>query len=118
MLRAREIVIAYLKRGEPNSTKTLNNPDGSVKQERVYGPDGRALKDTDYNHGGVGHTFPYEHDWDWSNSVQPRGDAHTPTNTSKIKNSTAVRVSIGIIIYWIVSEVSRLFLPRNFIPIP
>lgn len=56
--------------GEPNSSVDKLNPDGSVKQRRYYGPDGRAKEDIDYNHGdGDGsHTFPHRHTWDWSQS--------------------------------------------------
>ena len=50
--------------GAPNSVGKLYNPDGSLKQEREYGPDGQPLRDTDYNHGGQGHTFPHTHDWE------------------------------------------------------
>lgn len=52
----------------PNSSADKLNPDGSVKQRRYYGPDGRALEDIDYNHsnGDGTHTFPHRHSWDWS----------------------------------------------------
>jgi len=53
--------------GEPNSSVDLLNPDGTVKQRRYYGPDGRAVEDIDYNHSDDGtHTFPHRHTWDWS----------------------------------------------------
>ena len=48
--------------GEPNSTQTLNNPDGTPKQKRWYGPDGRAEWDRDYNHPGD-MPFPHDHEW-------------------------------------------------------
>lgn len=51
--------------GKPNSEQTIRNPDGTIKQRRFYGPDGKALKDIDYNHGGVGHRFPHQHKWSW-----------------------------------------------------
>jgi len=54
------------KTGEPGSTGYEYNKDGSVKKKREYGPDGRALRDTDYNHPGDKHKFPHVHDWDWS----------------------------------------------------
>ena len=38
------------KEGKPNSEQVLKNPDGSIKQRRFYGPDGKATKDIDYNH--------------------------------------------------------------------
>jgi len=49
-------------KGKPNSKGTLYNPDGSVKQERWYGPDGFPVLDRDYNHGG-NHKFPHDHEW-------------------------------------------------------
>ena len=54
-------------RGEPNSSADLLNPDGTIKQRRYYGPDGKAQQDIDYNHTDDGtHEFPHNHDWDWS----------------------------------------------------
>ena len=58
--------------GEPNSSADLLNPDGSVKQRRYYGPDGKALEDVDFNHSDDGtHEFPHRHKWDW-NKRPPR----------------------------------------------
>lgn len=59
--------------GKPNSTATKPNGDG-----RVYGPDGKALKDIDYSHPQNHPELenPHEHDWDWSNTKKPRGDAY------------------------------------------
>ncbi|SBO17938.1 T7SS effector LXG polymorphic toxin [Carnobacterium divergens] len=58
--------------GEPNSSSDLLNEDGSVKQRRWYGKDGKALEDIDYNHTDDGtHTFPHRHKWDWS-KIPPR----------------------------------------------
>ncbi|MFS7207486.1 T7SS effector LXG polymorphic toxin [Carnobacterium divergens] len=54
--------------GEPNSSKDLLNPDGSIKQRRYYGEDGKVIEDIDYNHSDDGsHTFPHRHKWDWTN---------------------------------------------------
>lgn len=52
--------------GEPNSDQTIENEDGSPKQTRHYGPDGKAEYDIDYNHPGKNHEFPHKHTWDWS----------------------------------------------------
>ena len=59
--------------GEPDSVGQLYNPNGDLKQERYYGPDGRAGYDVDYDHAGENHDFPHGHDWDWSkkNPRQP-----------------------------------------------
>ena len=56
--------------GLPNSVGYEYGAEGQVTKERRYGPDGRAVQDTDYEHGGPHHKFPHDHDWDWS-----RGDA-------------------------------------------
>ncbi len=59
-------------KGEPNSSADLLNPDGSVKQRRYYGPDGKPLEDIDFNHSDDGtHEFPHRHKWDW-NKRPPR----------------------------------------------
>lgn len=39
---------------------------GKVKQRRYYGSSGKAYKDIDYFHGGVGHVFPHAHYWNWN----------------------------------------------------
>jgi hypothetical protein len=107
-------------KGEPNSTGRLYNPDGSLKQEREYGPDGRAQKDTDYNHPGDNHEFPHEHDWDWTKSP-PRLPGKSPGPTSIQENNigkATAWATAGVVIYWIVSEGSRIVFPvRNLIPI-
>ena len=51
--------------GEPNSVGRQYDNDGNLCRERLYGPNGKAVKDKDYKHGGK-HEFPHEHDWDWS----------------------------------------------------
>lgn len=50
----------------PNTYQDLYGPDGQLKQRRYYGPDGKVQKDTDFSHPGDGHTFPHDHNWDWS----------------------------------------------------
>ena len=60
--------------GTPNSSTDLVDSDGEVKQRRYYGPDGKAEKDIDYKHPDNGtHSFPHEHNWDWSSGGNPRG---------------------------------------------
>lgn len=126
--------------GKPGSTATEKNEDGTPKQERTYGSDGRAEKDVDYNHGG-NHEFPHEHDWDWSKepprqpgkpipptpcpTPSPSQGANPPSTSSSssnsgdaIKSASAAAVA-GTILYFIISEGSRIVLPvRNLIPIP
>ena len=58
-------------RGKPNSVVQL--PNGTV---RVYGPDGRAIKDIDAGHNhGAGD--PHIHDWDWDRDP-PRQPGRLP----------------------------------------
>lgn len=45
-----------------------------MEQQRIYGPDGKAIVDIDYFHSGSNHTFPHIHIFDWS-KTPPRGDA-------------------------------------------
>ena len=60
-------------KGQPGSSQTLNNPDGSPKQKRWYGPDGLAERDRDFNHGGE---WPFPHDHEWVDGK--RGKEHLP----------------------------------------
>lgn len=54
-------------KGNPFSLKDLVREDGSVKQRRLYGADGKPLKDIDTNDHGLPKQHPYgahAHDWD------------------------------------------------------
>ena len=59
--------------GTPNSISSLYF-NGELKQQRIYGSDGRAIVDIDYFHPGPNHKFPHVHIFDWS-IEDPRGDA-------------------------------------------
>jgi RHS repeat-associated protein len=50
------------RQGEPGSTSTTTGPDGSPKQDRIYGPDGYPEQDIDYDHDH-GQGQPHIHDW-------------------------------------------------------
>ncbi len=50
-------------KGDPNSSKVLNNPDGSPKQKRWYDNQGNPIRDRDYNHSGD-MQFPHDHEWE------------------------------------------------------
>jgi RHS repeat-associated protein len=57
--------------GPPNSQQSF--PGGT---DRIYGPDGRAVKDIDHGHNhGAGD--PHVHDWDWS-KPDPRQPGRAP----------------------------------------
>lgn len=82
-----------------------------------FGPDGKAETDIDHGHDhGAGD--PHAHDWDWGKKPprQP-GRPLTPEEQKNVKRA-AGGVTAGVIIYWIISEGSRLFPPRNLIPVP
>lgn len=102
----------------PDSTVVI--PDGKGgSTTRTYGPDGKAVVDVDkgHNHNGAGD--PHAHDWDWGKKP-PRQPARplTPEEQKNVKR-VAGGVTAGVIIYWVVSEASRiLFPPRNLIPVP
>jgi RHS repeat-associated protein len=65
------------KTGDPGSSKTLPNPDGTPKQKRRYGPDGTPERDRDYNHPG---NMPFPHDHEWKDGV--RQPDHLPPDSS------------------------------------
>lgn len=61
------------KTGDPNSSQTLYNPDGTPKQKRWYDGEGNAERDRDYNHEGDAQ-FPHDHEW----KDGKRGKEHLP----------------------------------------
>lgn len=85
--------------GKPNSTDPLYNPDGTIRQERTYGPDGRAKKDTDYyGHPELGPS--HKHEWDWD-KVPPRQPAK-PSTSAILAAGAAFFCVVGII--WVVAN--------------
>ncbi|MEE1042849.1 MAG: hypothetical protein UH854_02680 [Clostridia bacterium] len=107
------------KTGIPNSKDTLYNPDGTPKQDRYYGPDGLPELDVDHNHNGNNIPFPHSHDWPNGR----RNEDHNPVPDSlpdypEFGNKVAEGITLGVILYWIISESSRLIPVRNLIPIP
>ena len=105
------------RHGELSTTQTLLNPDGTIKQERTYGPDGDAAKDVNYNHAESKHKFPHGHVWENGK----RGPGIPLSEDGNKKNTTqeiGKWLAGGSILYWVISEGSRLFPPRNLIPIP
>ncbi len=88
------------KKGEPGSSQTLPNPDGTTKQRRWYGPDGNPERDRDYNHQG---NMPFPHDHSWKDGE--RGKEHLPPDPSYKMNwepvigtGLAVICTVGIIV--------------------
>ena len=87
-------------RGEPNSTAW--SPNGTTKRE--YGPDGRAVKDTDYtNHGNPKEhpDVPHEHDWTWEGEASHRGKAHPPKKNTNLILGGVLVVGAGLGILWV-----------------
>lgn len=62
--------------GTPGSVGRIFYPDGSPKQEREYGPDGRPSVDHDH-HLGEEAGYDHDHDWDWGKQP-PRQPARDP----------------------------------------
>ena len=79
------------KKGEPGSSQTLPNPDGTPKQKRWYGPDGNPERDRDYNHPG---NMPFPHDHEWKNGE--RGKDHLSPDPSYKMNWEPV-IGVGLV---------------------
>lgn len=62
--------------GNPNSRADLYQ-NGRLKQSRWYGPDGRAVRNRDYFHGG-NMEFPHDHEWDWEKDPARQKDHLKP----------------------------------------
>lgn len=60
-------------KGTANSISNLYF-EGELKQQRIYGPNGKAILDIDYFHSGNNHTFPHIHIYNWTLD-KPRGEA-------------------------------------------
>ena len=54
--------------GEPNTITRKLDAEGNILQDRIYGSDGKVIKDIDYFHNEKpgSHFFPHEHLWDWT----------------------------------------------------
>ncbi len=52
--------------GPPDGELSEHDETGKLVKRRLFGPDGRAVKDIDYGHDHGGHGDPHAHDWDWS----------------------------------------------------
>ena len=76
--------------GTPNSVGKHYNPDGSLKQERAYGPNGQPVRDRDYNHSGKDLEFPHDHVWENGE----RGSEHIPV-TDPEKGVDVTKVIVG-----------------------
>jgi hypothetical protein len=67
--------------GTPNSVKVFNKskPGSSGKTVRVYGSDGRAVRDIDYGNQTHSGNDPEVHDWTWDSNGNPkRGPGRAP----------------------------------------
>ena len=84
------------KKGDPGSSQTLPNPDGTPKQKRWYGPDGNPERDRDYNHPG---DMPFPHDHKWENGE--RGKEHLPLDPTYKMNWEPV-MGVGLVVICVV----------------
>ena len=87
-----------LNRGTPNSIGRIFYPDGSPKQEREYGPDGRPVVDHDH-HPGEDVGYDHDHDWDWDKNP-PRQPAREP---SKVLAALGI-IGTGVALIWLVGN--------------
>ena len=87
-------------KGEPGSSQTLPNPDGTPKQKRWYGPDGSPERDRDYNHPG---NMPFPHDHSWKNGE--RGKDHLPPDPSYKMNWESV-IGVGLVAVCVVGIIA------------
>ena len=85
-------------RGAPNSIGRIFYPDGSPKQEREYGPDGRPVVDHDH-HPGEDVGYDHDHDWDWDKNP-PRQPAREP---SKVLAALGI-IGTGVALIWLVGN--------------
>ena len=66
--------IGPIKDQPPNSRIDMYDEWGNLIQQRWFGPDGRAIRDRDWQHWGKNsHVFPHDHIWDWSKSLEHPG---------------------------------------------
>lgn len=74
--------------GDPNTTIRV-----SKNTWRTYGPDGRALRDTDYDdrHPDIGN--PHDHDWTWDDDKPSRSEPK-PHNDEAVTNAV---IGIGML---------------------
>ena len=85
-------------RARPNSVGRIYYPNGVLKQEREYGPDGKPVVDHDH-HSGEDVGFDHDHDWDWDKNP-PRQPAREP---SKIV-ATLGLIRCGVVLLWLVGN--------------
>lgn len=84
--------ISLPTKGNPNSTQT--KPNGDI---RVYGSDGRALKDIDKSHPEHHPELqnPHVHDWSWENGKKSRSKGRNPLPDENIP--AAITAGIGVV---------------------
>ena len=90
--------------GTPNTT--VQKPNGDF---RIYGPDGKAVKDIDYSHPQNHPDLPnpHAHDWTWDGDNKSRGKAYDP-NATEIVINTAVTAGVSYAIYRIIRMLPSL----------
>ena len=107
------------RKGEPNSSETLYNPDGTPKQKRWYDGEGNAERDRDYNHGGK-ESFPHDHIWDNGK----RGKEHLPPSPdyecagNLLVGSGMILGSLAGIVYIVGNDLSGVGIADDALIIP
>jgi len=82
-------------KSKPNSKK--KNPNGDI---RIYGPDGRVVKDIDSSHPSHHPELknPHQHDWIWEGEKPTRGPAHNIVTGEDIATGALI-IGGGYLVY-------------------
>ena len=90
---------------KPNSRRT--NPNGDT---RIYGPDGKALKDIDKSHPQHHPELenPHIHDWGWDGEKPNRKAPRNPYSNEKLFKG-ALTFGVGYVIYRGIRMIPSLF---------
>ena len=80
-----------------NPNSTLTKPNGDI---RVFGPDGRAIKDIDKSHPEHHPELqnPHYHDWEWNDNKAERGQPRNPSDAEMFENGKEI-VGTGIVVF-------------------
>ena len=100
-------------KSNPNSLPTKSKPNSTLtrkdgQQKRDYGPDGRAVKDTDYE--GKRHPnldVPHYHGWEWDeNDIPHRSPAYDDNHP--LPTDDAAKIALGVTAGYLIYRCVRL----------
>ena len=86
---------------------TAQNPNGDF---RVYGPDGKAVKDIDCSHLPSHSDLPnpHVHDWTWNGDNPSRGKAYNPNAEEIVLDTIVATAEVSYAIYRIIRMLPSL----------